>query len=121
MAARRPARNAGLMSERGLLPIMNVRSRCEADVDDSAAGTESGSFSRGVSTRLKYGARPERVQLAHLLVALALGEEDQAMTLCASSRHRLLHAGQQLAMALDELAADSFDFAAQQLLMRLRR
>jgi len=36
MAARRPARNAGLMSERGLLPINKRALAIEADFDDEA-------------------------------------------------------------------------------------
>ncbi len=119
MAARRPARNAGLMSERGLLPIMNVRSRSRP--------TSSNEASVGIGVLLARSLNPAEMrrqagalELADLLVALPLGEKDQPMAPCQFG-HGFLDAGQQLAITLDELGADSLHFAAQWLVMQLGR
>ena len=109
--ARRPAATAGLMSERGLLPIINV-----SDGSRSASRTRrryaSTSFSRGVSTRSNSGARPERASFCQLFIALAFREHQQAVSL-RKLLQRGLDVGQQRAVALEQMRADSLDLVAQ--------
>ena len=117
--ARRPAATAGLMSERGLLPIMNV-----SEGSRSASRTRrryaSTSFSRGVSTRSNSGAKTGARELLQLFVALTLGEHQQPVTLRQFLQRRL-DVGQQRALALEQMRTDSLDLVAQPVVTRWRK
>ena len=86
--ARRPAATAGLMSERGLLPIMNVSDGSSSSVAHEAPIRVDVFFARrldAIEQRTESGAR----ELLQLFVALTLGEHQQPMPLREFLQRRL--------------------------------